>query len=184
MINKQRKSIKENLKLEHTDRKPLTKDIIIGSIVATFIASTPFLFYIYEYVPTTEIWENMLFTYKSSFYEDAQIGVWSILMKLIPLLLLFTWFFTCRHWWYHAIIVPIAMYTYQIIGAINEDMQYMDEFQLVYLIPIMAIIIPSIYLVRARIFNRINSVNKTMQELEDELTFKPTTVWGKLKQYF
>ncbi|WP_452220790.1 hypothetical protein [Lacinutrix salivirga] len=184
MIKQKTESTNRNLKSENTDKKPFTKDIIIGSILATFIASTPFIFYLYEYVPTTETWDTFLFTYKSSFYEDAQIGIWSILMKLIPLLLLFVWFFTCRHWWYHAIIVPISMFSYQIVGAINEDIKYIDEFQLLYLIPIMAIIIPSIYLVRARIFNRINSVNQTMQELEDELTFRPKTIWGKLKQYF
>ena len=52
------------------------------------------------------------------------------------------------------------------------------------MVPFMAIILPSIYLIRARIFNKINSVDKSIQELEDELTFKPKTIWGKIKQYF
>ncbi|MDG5491643.1 hypothetical protein [Psychroserpens sp. SPM9] len=178
------KSTKESLKSERTDNKDSNKSILIGSIIATFIASTPFIFYLYEYVPQTETWDMYLFVYKSSFYKDSQVGIWSILMKLVPLLLLFVWFFTCRHWWYHALLVPIAMYSYQIFGAINEDMVFFDEFQLLYLVPLMAIIIPSIYLIRARMFNKINDANKTMQELEEEFTVKPKGVWAQVKQYF
>ena len=178
------KSIRQNSKSVHTDRKVSNKSILIGSIIATFIASTPFLFYLYEYVPNTENWDTFFFVYKSSFYGDAQIGIWSILMKLVPLLLLFVWFFTCRHWWYHTLIVPIAMYSYQIFGAINEDMRFFDEFQLIYLVPLMAIIIPSIYLIRAKMFNKINDADKSMQELEEEFMMKPKGVWSKVKQYF
>ncbi len=178
------KLTKENLKSVHTDNKRNNQGILIGSIIATFIAATPFFFYLYEYVPETPTWETFLFTYESSFYGDAKIGVWSILMKLIPLLLLFLWFFTCRHWWYHALLVPIAMYSYQIFGAINEDMVFFDEFQLLYLVPLMAIVIPSIYLIRARMFNKINDAGKTMEELEEEFRMKPKGIWGTVKQYF
>jgi len=176
--------IKQNLKLENTDRNSYKKRFILGSAIAVLIAITPFVFYSYEYVPDTEIWNTWFFNYKSGFYGNAQVGIWSILMKVVPAFLLFVWFFTCRHWWYHAILVPISMFIYQIVGAINEDVSYIDEFHLKYLIPIMAIIIPSIYLVRARIFNRLNSIDQTTQDMEDELTFRPRTVWGKVKQFF
>ncbi|MEL0643000.1 hypothetical protein V6251_01310 [Olleya sp. Ti.3.14] len=76
------------------------------------------------------------------------------------------------------------MYIFQLAHVINEDLKYIDNNQFFYLIFFMAIIIPSIYLVRARIFNRLNTVDKTIQDLEDELTFKPKTFWGKIKQYF
>lgn len=76
------------------------------------------------------------------------------------------------------------MYIFQLINVINEDLQYVDSNQFKYLIIAMAIVIPSIYLIRARIFHKINSVNKSIQELEDELTFKPKSLWGKIKQYF
>lgn len=184
-MNKQELEFKsQNLKYQKTDKKVFTRNIITGSILATFIGMTPFVFYLYEYVPETEIWENSLFTFKSGFYGDAQVAIWAIMMKLIPVILLFIWFFTCRHWWYHSILVPIAMFIYQISGAINQEIDYIDEFQLVHLIPVMAIIIPSIYLIRARLFYSINTVNKTTQELEDELTIKPRTFLEKIKQYF
>jgi hypothetical protein len=67
---------------------------------------------------------------------------------------------------------------------LNADARYIDEFQLIYLIPIMAVIVPSTYLIRARLFNKINEATKSMQELEDELKMTPKNFWEKIKQYF
>ncbi len=61
---------------------------------------------------------------------------------------------------------------------------YLDEFQLIYLIPVMAVVIPSIYLIRARIFNKINEANKSLEELEEEFKISPKNFWGKIKEYF
>tara|TARA_R100001377_G_C3181113_1_gene106700 strand:- start:544 stop:1086 length:543 start_codon:yes stop_codon:yes gene_type:complete len=158
--------------------------IIVGSIIATFIATSPYLFYLYESVPDTKVWETFLFTYESIQYEDVNVVMWLLTGKLIPLIFLIIWFFTCRHWWYHTLLVPIAMYIYQIFGLFNDDQGYLDEVQLLYLVPIMAIVVPSIYLIRAKMFDKLNTANKSLQELEDEFMLKPTSFWGKIKQYF
>ncbi|MBT8325806.1 MAG: hypothetical protein HKN99_02105 [Winogradskyella sp.] len=158
--------------------------MLMGSVIAILVAATPFLFYVYEYVPHTKIWETPFFTYESNFYEDAYVGIWVLMMKIVPLLLSLLWFFTCRHWWYHALLVPIAMFAFQILSALNDDNRFMDEFHIVWLLPVMAIVIPSIYLLRARMFNRINDADKTMEELEEEFKIKPKTFMDKVKQYF
>ncbi|WP_241491388.1 hypothetical protein [Lacinutrix mariniflava] len=157
---------------------------ILGTIIAIYIALSPYFFYLYENIPNTRIWETYLFAYDAKSWQEANFAMWVLVGKVLPLTFVFIWFLTCRHWWYHALIVPITMYTYQVIVFFNDNITYIDEFQLIHLIPVMAIIIPSIYLVRARIFNRINTVNKSTQELEDELTFRPNTLWGKIKQFF
>ena len=171
---------KIKLKFLQEDRKSL----IIGSVIATIIATTPYLFYLYESVPNSPIWDTFLFTYQSEFYQSAQVSMWVLTSKLIPLLLLIIWFFTCRHWWFHALLVPIAMYVYQIFITLNDDLINIDSNQLMYLIPIMAIIVPSIYLVRAQIFNKINDANKSLEELEVEFKISPKNFWDKIKQYF
>ncbi|WP_299520357.1 hypothetical protein [Winogradskyella sp.] len=148
------------------------------------IALSPYLFYLYESVPETQIWDTFLFTYDSKAWGDANYVMWVLTGKLVPLLYLFVWFFTCRHWWYHTILVPIVMYIFQITVMLNEDTEYMDEFQIIYLVPIMAVVVPSIYLIRAKMFNKINDANKTLEELEEEFMIKPTTFWGKVRQYF
>ena len=180
MENKQQKLKDLKSKFQAPDKRSL----IIGSIVATIIASTPYLFYLYESVPEQKVWDTFLFTYNSGFFENANVAMWIITSKIIPLILLFIWFFTCRHWWYHVLLVPIAMYSYQIFITLNDDLKYVDSNQLIYLIPIMAIIIPSIYLIRAQIFNKINDADKSLEELEDEFKISPKNFWSRIKEYF
>ncbi|WP_159023214.1 hypothetical protein [Formosa sp. L2A11] len=165
-------------------RRTGNRNLILGSIIATFIAATPYFFYLYESVPDQKTWETFLFTYNSRFYGGIDIVAWTLAGKLIPLFLLFIWFFTCRHWWYHVLIVPIAMYIFQILTVINDDIQYIDSNQIFYLIPIMIFIIPSIYLLRARIFNQLNTVDKSLQDLEDEFKISPKGIKDKMKDYF
>ena len=160
------------------------RSLILGSVIATLIAITPLLFTLHESVPDTKVWDTFLFKYDSVWYESAQVAAWTLSNKLVPLYLLFIWFFTCRHWWYHALLVPIALYVYQIIGILNDDIKFADTNQFLYLLPVMAIIIPSIYLIRARMFNKLTDANKTMEELEEEFKIKPKGIFGKLKEYF
>lgn len=180
----QNKQHKLRRKKELSTTKKVSKSLVIGSLVATLIAITPYLFSLYESVPEQRVWDTFLFTYDSQNWEDANYAMWVMTSKLIPLFLLFIWFFTCKHWWYHSILVPIAMYIFQIINNLKSDSLFIDEFQLVYMIPIMAVIIPSIYLIRARIFNKINDANKSLEELEEEFKISPKNFWGKIKEYF
>ena len=180
MDNKPQKSKNQESKFQFADKKGL----VVGSIVATLIAITPYLFYLYESVPDVKSWDTFFGTYQSNYYKSVFVLAWTLTGKIIPLFLLFIWFFTCRHWWYHVLLVPIAMYSYQIFITLGSDLNYLDSNQLIYLIPIMAVIIPSIYLIRARIFNKINDANKTLEELEEEFKVSPKNFWGKVKDYF
>lgn len=175
---------KEKESLSPKPKRDLSRSAIVGSIVATLISSTPFLFDLHTSVPTTKVWDTFLFTYDSNFWEDAQYAMWVFTGKIIPLLLITIWFFTCRHWWYHVLLVPIVMYTFQIVKTYNVEATEIDENQILTLLPILVIVVPSIYLIRAKIFNKINYTNKTMEELEAEFMVKPKTLWGKIKQYF
>lgn len=183
MQNKQHKSKKVREKLS-LNRTKISKSLVTGSLIATCIAITPYLFSLYESVPEQRLWNTFLFTYDSSVWEDANYAMWVFTGKLVPLFLLFIWFFTCRHWWYHSLLVPIAMYIFQIFQVFNAENKYFDEFQLIYMIPIMAIVIPSIYLIRARIFNKVNDASKSLEELEEEFKMTPKNFWGKVKDYF
>ncbi len=182
-MDKSKQNLKRRKENSFKADKKFSGSAILGSIIGTLIASTPLLFSLYESVPAEKVWNTFLFTYDSNFWEDAQYAMWVFTSKLVPLFLLFIWFFTNRHWWYHALLVPIAMYIFQVIVTFNAEKNF-DEFQLVYMLPVMAIIIPSIYLIRAKMFNKINNADKSMQELEEEFMYKPKSFWEKVKQYF
>lgn len=180
MNNKLLKSKRKNLKSLRT----INKNIVVGSIIGTLIAATPYFFSLHESVPEQPIWDTFLFTYDSKVWEDANLVMWIFTGKIIPLLLLIIWFFTCRHWWYHTLIVPIFMYIYQIFGLFNQDSGSMDEFQFLHLLPVMALVIPSIYLIRAQMFNKLNDADKTLEELEEEFKIKPKSIFKKIGDYF
>lgn len=182
-MDKSKPKSKKRKEESHQTDKKISSSAVVGSFIGTVIAATPILFSLHESVPNEKVWDTFLFTYDSNFWEDAQYAMWVYTSKLIPLLLLLIWFFTNRNWWYHALLVPIAMYIWQMIGVFNVEKNF-DEFQLIYMLPVMAIVIPSIYLIRAKMFNKINDADKSMQELEEEFMMKPKGVWGRVKQYF
>jgi len=183
MSNSQQKLTKRKLSY-HQDKGGFKKNILGGSIIATIIAATPLFFNLYQSVPETQIWNTFLFTYNSGWYESAAVSVWTLMTNITPLMLIFIWFFTNRHWWYHALLVPIAMYIYQIIEILNGDIKFTDTNLIIYLLPIMAIVVPSIYLIRARMFNKINDADKSLEELEEEFKIGGKGFWGKLSDYF
>ncbi len=106
---------------------------------------------------------------------------WTILGKVIPLLLLSIWFFTCKHWWYHVILIPIGMYLFQFISTINDDLRYFDVLEIWYLIPVMAIIIPLVYLVRAKLFSQMH--DNSLDQFEEELQAKKS-LFTQIKDLF
>ncbi|WP_295180572.1 hypothetical protein [uncultured Christiangramia sp.] len=143
--------------------------LLTGSIIAICIAFSPYLFYLYEIFPSTRVWETSFFTYESNYYQDVLTAAWTYTSKLVPLLLLIIWFFTCKHWWYHVILVPMVMYAFQLIAAFYEDyFQHvisMDNGDLIYMAPFFIVILSIVYLVRIKIFDRIYGLD--LSELDE-----------------
>lgn len=165
--------------------RPLTKGsskyLLTGSIIAVVIAFSPYLFYLYEIFPTGPVWETSLFTYESKYYDSVLAAAWTYLGKITPLLLLLIWFFTCKHWWYHVILVPIFMYGYQLISVFYEDVYeevYMDAINidsnhLIYQAPFFIIILSIVYLIRIKIFDRIYGIDLSEIEKDNLSPFSP-----------
>ena len=156
-------------------------NLIQGGIVVIIIACTPILFYLYKDFPSdSKSLEVLFITIKTDYYTSVYHLAWYVTGKAIPLLLLFIWFFTCKHWWHWIILVPIAMYSFQLWGIINES-GGMDEVELIYILPLMMILIPSVYLIRAKLFDKIRGDDLT--SFEEELSQKRST-WQQIKDLF
>lgn len=155
MQNKQ--STKQELKHQLTDKR---KNLSIGTIIALCIVLSPILSYVYQGFPDVKTWESFLFgTIHSNYYESIHILVWVVFSKVVPFILLLIWFFTCKHWWYHSILVPIAMYVFQIYNTINDDLQFADSDEFYIIIPIIALVAAITYTIRTKIFDRLYGVN-------------------------
>lgn len=139
--------------------KTKSKDLVLGSTLAVLIATIPFLFYINDIFPDAAIWETSFFTYQSKYYESVNVFVWVLLGKLIPLLLLIVWFLTCKHWWYLVVLVPIALYSFQLIFLVLEDSELINIDHFYYLFPFVILILSIIYGLRVKIFDRIHGID-------------------------
>ncbi len=147
--------------------KPLiegsSKFLLTGSIIAFLIAFSPYIFYLYEIFPNGPVWENSFFIYESKYYESVLTAAWTYLGKITPLFLLLIWFFTCKHWWYHAILIPTIMYGFQLFSAFYQDVYLniipMDTDGLLYLAPFFILIMFIIYFIRIKIFDRVYGID-------------------------
>ncbi|MFD0862153.1 hypothetical protein ACFQ1M_08025 [Sungkyunkwania multivorans] len=165
IFTKQTQSKSESTKISRSS------NLLTGSLIAIILVITPYIFYSYEGLPHEAVWETPFFTYESKFQGDVNVSVWIYLGKFVPLLLLTIWFFTCRHWWYHAILVPLFMYAFQLFTAINDDIKKYDEVEFYWLIPIMMIIVPIVYWIRIRLFEKY-VLGIDLEKIEKELEEK------------
>ncbi len=167
-----------------------SKFLWLGSLIAFLIAFSPYIFYLYEIFPDGPVWENSLFIYESKYYESVNVAMWTYFGKITPLFLLFIWFFTCKHWWYHAILIPIAMYAFQLTVAFYDDVylegsRFMDTDGLIYLAPFFFIIIVIVYLIRIKIFDRIYGIDLSeLNETDVSIFNNMSTREEKELEYF
>ena len=170
------KSTQKTSKRQDKDKKAL----VLGGLIVLFIAITPFLFYSYRNLPSdTKVWENFLFTTTTSYYSVNTFG-WFLIGKIIPIYLLLLWFFTCKHWWHWIILVPVAMYIFQLWGIINQSLD-VDEVELLYILPLMMVVIPAVYVIRAKLFDKVRGDD--LKSFEEELSQNRSS-WQQVKDLF
>ncbi|MDR5590395.1 hypothetical protein [Christiangramia sp. SM2212] len=154
--------------------------LLTGSIIAICIAFSPYLFYSYEIFPSGPVWETSFFSYESKYYKDVLTAAWTYTSKLVPFLLLLIWFFTCKHWWYHVILIPMIMYAYQLISVFYDDVYlngefFMDINGLIYLAPFFIAILSIVYLIRIKIFDRVYGLDLSELDETEISVFSPVS---------
>lgn len=146
------------------NRKVFIKDLVIASI----IVALPFLFYLYQFVPEVKVWKTPFFTIESNYFNDVSIFAWTIMTKVLTLLILSIWFVTCKYWWRYAIIIPIIIEIFKILIIMNDDLFFVDEIELFYAIPVTIPVILLLFILSKRI-NRYSLTQHLNNEIEDEI---------------
>lgn len=176
MSKPRNKSTLERLKFRPQDKKSL----IQGGIIVFIMACTPLIYYAYESFPSdSQVWETFFCTFTTK-YPSLYHYAWFITGKIIPVILLLIWFFTCKHWWHWIILVPLSMYVFQLINILKQNLSA-DEVEIIYVIPIMMILVPFVYLIRAKLFSQMRSDD--LKSLEEEL-FQERSIWQQIKDLF
>ncbi len=141
--------------------------LLLGTLMVILIIITPYLLYFYQNIPDKlENWETFFGTIKGGYYGTAQIYIYTLFSKFVPLLLLFIWFITNKTWWVHALIIPITVYLFQLIAVINDSELYVDEVEFIYTVPFLVVIFVILYFIRSKISIYIQAVDlkKEMDE--------------------
>lgn len=155
-------------------RKDSGLSLRTGSIILLTIIVSPYLLYIYQYFPDTTTWETPIFTFKSGAFPNLVYFGHAFFSKLVPLILLFIWFIDSKSWWYHAIAVPISTYIFQLVSVFNDGAQYVDEVEFAYSIPVTAIVLTILYLIRAKfgIYVSALQIQEEIKRKEEEFERK------------
>lgn len=73
------------------------------------------------------------------------------------------------------------MFAFQLFNVINDDVGFVDEVEIWWLFPIMLVIIPLVYLIRARLSNKL--MEKDLKSFEEDLGVKKN-LWQQIKDLF
>ncbi|MCW5516698.1 hypothetical protein [Muriicola sp. Z0-33] len=150
-------------------RNKARRRILLESLMVIFILVSPFIFKMHEYVSSDpEATINFLgITIDKNGFPNINVYIWFLLGKIVPLYLLLIWFFTCKHWWYHIILIPILMYAFQIFeGVISED-NYIDTDNVLWLLPFCMIVIPFVYFIRIKLYDKhVHGIDLEAMDLE------------------
>ncbi len=147
------KSTKRNTKFRQTDRK---KTFISGVLLSLSLIATPFLFYIYKYAPAEPdvSWDTIFGTIEAGNFGSVQSYMHALFTKITFVLITAIWFITSRNWWKYAILVPLTMFLFQLSGVINHQIQFIDEFDFFYSIPVIIPILLLLIFISYRISKR------------------------------
>jgi len=146
--------------------------LLTGSLIIAFMLFLPYAFYLYKAFPEVEIYETSLFTLRGGEYGSVRDFMYFVFAKSIPLILLLIWFTTCKHWWYYSIAIPIAVYTFQLIGIFNDSVGIIDEMEFIYSLPFTLTILVILFFVRSkiRVYLKATDLKKQADDLIDNAT--------------
>ncbi|TAI48728.1 hypothetical protein [Flagellimonas allohymeniacidonis] len=138
-----------------SDKNKIRRKLVIEGLITLIIAITPIIHYCWKYMPSDGTELNFLgITFSNNGFSDVSSAFYYYLLKITPLLLLVIWFATCKHWWYHAILIPIAMYSFQLFSVLTYESQIIDENEILYVIAVTMVVVPVVYFIRVKLVDK------------------------------
>lgn len=157
--------------MNKSERKQAKRKLFHDSLIVFLVIASPFVFKLHEYVSSEEgATINILgLELNQNGFANLSVYVWFLLGKLVPFYLLLIWFFTCKHWWYHIILIPITMYVFQLFEVVYSEDKYIDSENILWLLPICMVIIPFVYFIRIKLYDKyVHGIDLEAMEAELE----------------
>lgn len=140
--------------MDRVQQKKAKKRFLLESIAIILIIGSPFIFKIHEYIPEQSSINFLGFEITSNGFQNVSVYIWFLLGKILPLYLLMIWFLTCKHWWYHILLIPICMYAFQIFEVMYSEDKFIDTENVLWLLPVCMVVIPFVYFIRLKLFDK------------------------------
>jgi hypothetical protein len=160
--------MKNNVDRSSTGTKA-RKRFFIETFAVFFVIISPFIFKAHQYLsgdPEATI-TILGYVVDRNGFADLNTYAWFLLSKIVPFYLLLIWFFTCKHWWYHTILIPAIMYAFQIFEVVYSEGNIVDTKNILWLLPVCMVVIPFVYLIRIRLYDRyVHGIDLDAMEAE------------------
>lgn len=116
-------------------------------------------------------------TIGSNGFDSVSTYVWFMMGKIIPLYLCILWFLTSKDWWYYIILIPIAMYSFQIFEERFTNNEIIDSANIFWLLPVCMVVIPVVYFIRIKLYDKhVHGIDLEAIDAElESLKSNPTT---------
>ena len=161
------KSTKKTTFRHQTDRK---RKLFLGVLLSIILVATPFLFYLYRIAPTDSTeWDTVFGTITAGSFQNVSYYLHSLFTKITFVLLTGIWFLTSTNWWKYAILVPFTMFLFQLSGVVNYKLQYIDEYDFWYSLPVVLPILFFLIYISIRLNKRFHEPNSFKEEVDDEI---------------
>jgi hypothetical protein len=145
------------------------KKFFIETFAVFFIIISPFIFKSHQYLSgdPDAILNFLGMTFDRNGFADLNTYGWFLLGKFVPFYLLVIWFFTCKHWWYHAILIPAMMYAFQIFEVVYSVDNIVDTDNIWWLLPVCMVVIPFVYFIRIKLYDKyVHGIDLDAMEAE------------------
>ena len=151
------------------------KDVLIS----TLILFVTFGYYFDRYIPEGITEVNFLgITIGSYGFQDISDMLYFVKMKLLIIVFATIWFYTCKHWWKHAILLILAIELLKLFSMLNPNQKYYDNIEFVTSLPITIPIILLVIFISKKVkdynlaknlrFELDNKINELFFELNQE----------------
>ncbi|MEX0274278.1 MAG: hypothetical protein AB3N16_07870 [Flavobacteriaceae bacterium] len=139
--------------------RPLTgrrSHFLAGVVSCVLLLATPFIFYSYRLIPETLTETSILgLTIEAGAHGNLNYYAYYFITKVVFAVCFIVWFLNARQWWRWAILVPICMLLFQIMGVVNTSIDYIDEFDFWYSLPVVLPIAAILVGVALRLYNKV-----------------------------
>ncbi len=144
-------------------------------VVILFIILYPVFFYSYILIPSDLSKITFLgITFKSLYFESIQTFVWTLLGKILPFLGFTFWYLSSKAKWINVLHIPIAMYLFQIIRLVQQDIFNTDTFEFFFVVPLMIL-----YIILLTFYKRSIDRRKKIETYKKELVMIGSKVLSK-----